>query len=229
MKITLTDNITNSLFDTLKPAFLKANEMRFEVAFAKYSGLSLIEDNLKKCLQNGGKAEFILGLDFRTTEPKVLRILYNLQQKGLDIKLFCFSDPSIDDTSMYHPKIYLIKKEDRYTISIGSSNLTYGGMKDNVEVNAVIQACIKEEIVSDTYAVYNRLKFQQSRFEPDLAYIDGYEEAYEIVRKKSVEVLKQKSTKKKILSLVRAEMKGKISPWRLAKDIIQAGRALIWP
>jgi electron transfer flavoprotein-quinone oxidoreductase len=35
--------------------------------------------------------------------------------------------------------------------------------------------------------------------------------------------------KKKILSLLRAEMKGKISPWRLAKDVIQAGRALIWP
>jgi electron transfer flavoprotein-quinone oxidoreductase len=35
--------------------------------------------------------------------------------------------------------------------------------------------------------------------------------------------------RKKILSLVRAEMKGKISPWRLAKDIMQAGRALIWP
>lgn len=35
--------------------------------------------------------------------------------------------------------------------------------------------------------------------------------------------------KKKILSLLRAEMKGKISPWRLIKDIIIAGRALIWP
>ncbi len=35
--------------------------------------------------------------------------------------------------------------------------------------------------------------------------------------------------KKKILSLLRAEMKGKISPWRLIKDIIMAGRALIWP
>lgn len=35
--------------------------------------------------------------------------------------------------------------------------------------------------------------------------------------------------RKKILSLVRAEMKGKISPWRLAKDIMQIGRALIWP
>jgi electron transfer flavoprotein-quinone oxidoreductase len=33
---------------------------------------------------------------------------------------------------------------------------------------------------------------------------------------------------KKILGLVRTEMKGKISPWRLVKDVIQAGRALIW-
>lgn len=35
--------------------------------------------------------------------------------------------------------------------------------------------------------------------------------------------------KKKISSLVREEMKGKISFWRLAKDVIKAGRALIWP
>jgi electron transfer flavoprotein-quinone oxidoreductase len=35
--------------------------------------------------------------------------------------------------------------------------------------------------------------------------------------------------RKKILSLVREEMKAKLSLWQLAKDIIQAGRALIWP
>lgn len=35
--------------------------------------------------------------------------------------------------------------------------------------------------------------------------------------------------KKKLLSLIRAEMKGKISLVQLIKDIIQAGRALIWP
>lgn len=35
--------------------------------------------------------------------------------------------------------------------------------------------------------------------------------------------------KRKILSLLREEMKGKISFWRLVKDAIQAGRALIWP
>ena len=35
--------------------------------------------------------------------------------------------------------------------------------------------------------------------------------------------------RRKVWKLVRAEMKGKISLWRLVKDIIQAGRALIWP
>lgn len=35
--------------------------------------------------------------------------------------------------------------------------------------------------------------------------------------------------RKKIWKLARAEMKGKISLWHLAKDLVQAGRALIWP
>jgi electron transfer flavoprotein-quinone oxidoreductase len=35
--------------------------------------------------------------------------------------------------------------------------------------------------------------------------------------------------KKKFLRLIRDEMKGKISLLRLIKDIIQAGRALLWP
>lgn len=35
--------------------------------------------------------------------------------------------------------------------------------------------------------------------------------------------------KKKIFRLIRDETRGKVSPWRLAKDILQAGRALIWP
>lgn len=35
--------------------------------------------------------------------------------------------------------------------------------------------------------------------------------------------------KKKLWSLARAEQKGKVSIWCLAKDLIQAGRALVWP
>ena len=201
MEIKFTDNITNNLLDVLRPSLPKASEIRFGVAFAKYSGFSLIEDDLKECLKSGGKAEFVLGLDFRTTEPKVLRTLDTMAKSGLDIKLFCFSDPSINDTPVYHPKIYLIRRKNKFVISIGSSNLTAGGLKRNVEVNTIIEAGIEEEVVSDIYEVYNRLKFQKNRFEPDLVYIEKYEEAYEIVRKKSIEALKETSTKNKIKNL----------------------------
>jgi HKD family nuclease len=205
MNLTFTDNVTKKLIDVLKPSLSKANEIKFAVAFAKYSGFALIEDVIKECLEDGGKAEFLLGLDFRTTEPRVLRILDTMAKNGLNIKLFCFSDPLINDMPVYHPKIYLVRKRDVSVISIGSSNLTSGGLKDNVEVNAVIRAHSREEVVSDIYGIYNRLKFQEGRFEPDLAYIDGYEEAYNTIQKKSIEALKERRSKNRIKELKKRE------------------------
>ncbi len=205
MKIKLTDNVTNNLLDTLRSLFPKANEIKLGIAFVKYSGFSLVEDSIRECLKNGGRAEFVLGLDFRTTEPKVLRILDTMAKSGLSIKLLCFSDPSVNDTALYHPKIYLIRKRDQFVISIGSSNLTSGGLKDNAEVNAIIEASAKEKIVSDIYAVYNRFKFQRNAFEPNLAYIERYEEVYEIVRKKSSEALKERRTENRIKDLKERE------------------------
>ena len=193
------------MLDVLKPFLAKANEINLGVAFVRYSGLSLIEDDIKKCLAHNGKVEFVLGLDFRTTEPKALRTILEMAKTGLNVKLFCFSDPSSDDTPVYHPKIYLVKQEDRCVISVGSSNLTFGGLKNNVEVNAIIEANTSEEIVSDLYGIYNRLKFQEYRFEPDFEYIDKYEEAYEIVRRKNVEALREKNTKSKIKELKERE------------------------
>lgn len=205
MEIQFADNITRTLLDILKPSLEKADEIKMGVAFVKYSGLSLIQDDIKKCLENKGKVEFVLGLDFRTTEPKALRTILGMAKGGLNVKLFCFSDPSSDDTPVYHPKIYLLSREDRTVISIGSSNLTAGGLKDNVEVNAIIEASKQDEIVSDLYGIYNRFKFQRHRFEPDFEYIDKYEEAYKIVHRRSVEALKEKGTRDKIAELKERE------------------------
>ena len=205
MEIQFADNITRTLLDILKPSLEKADEIKMGVAFVKYSGLSLIQDDIKKCLENKGKVEFVLGLDFRTTEPKALRTILGMANNGLNIKLFCFSDPSSDDTPVYHPKIYLLRREDRIVISIGSSNLTSGGLRDNVEVNAIIEARKQDEMVSDLYGIYNRFKFQRHRFEPDFEYIDKYEEAYRIVHKRSVEALKEKNTQDKIAELKEKE------------------------
>ncbi|HLG93448.1 MAG TPA: phospholipase D-like domain-containing protein [candidate division Zixibacteria bacterium] len=201
MRIIFTDNITQKLLDVLRPPLSSANEIKFGVAFVKYSGLSLIEEDIKRCLKSNGKAEFLVGLDFKTTEPKALKTLFEISNSGLNLKLFCYSDPSLNDTPVYHPKIYLVRDGNRAVISIGSSNLTSGGLKGNVEVNAIIEANTDDEIVSDIYGLYNRLKFQKARFEPDLEYIEEYQETYKIFRKKSLEVLKDKSARNRVRAL----------------------------
>lgn len=205
MEIILTDNSTKKFLDFLKSYLSKAKELKFGVAFAKYSGLAMIEEDIHECLEHSAKVEFLLGLDFRTTEPKVLRILHNLTIKSPNIKLFCFSDPSTNDTPIYHPKIYLVKGIEKVFISIGSSNLTAGELQNNVEVNAVFEASEKDEIVSDIYGIYNRLKFQKGRFEPNLDYIGEYEETYKTVQRRSIKVLKEKQVKEKIKALRKQE------------------------
>jgi len=201
MEVIFTDNITRNLLKVLNQTIPKAKELKFAVAFIKYSGFMLIEEDINKCLRKGRNIEFLVGLDFRTTEPKVLRLLKKLSNEGFPVKCYCFSDPSFGDTPVYHPKMYLLNDGENATIALGSSNLTRGGLKNNVEVNAVITAFLKEEVVSDAYGLYGRLKFQQSRFEPDLEYIDKYEEAYERVQRRNTEALRERQTKEIIRQL----------------------------
>lgn len=207
MEIRFIDNIKERLIETLKEFLPIAKEIKFAVAFMKYSGYMLIEEFIHECLRKGGNAEFLIGLDFRTTDPKALRVLKELSDSGLPLKIFCFSDPSYNDTPVYHPKLYLLNDGMNSTIALGSSNLTAGGLKKNVEVNAIITASVKEEIVSDIYGLYSRLKFQQNRFEPDIEYIDSYEEAYKRVQKGNAKLFREKRTSAIVNQLKEKEKK----------------------
>ena len=205
MEIHLVDNIENKLVNFLDPALAEAKKARLAVAFMKHSGLALIEGSLRECLGKGGEVEILVGLDFRTTEPKVLKMLLQLASEGFSLRCYCFSEPSVGDTPVYHPKLYLLSDDEKARIIVGSSNLTAGGLKDNVEANLILIAGLEEEIVSDAYGLYNRLKFQQKRFEPDLEYIEKYEEAYEVIQRKSFQALQEKRTRRLIKELKEKE------------------------
>ncbi|MBE0415041.1 MAG: hypothetical protein IBX36_00665 [Dehalococcoidia bacterium] len=195
IQVSFADNVTQKLLATLASKLPYAQELKFAVAFVSSSGLALIEPYLRQCLERSGQAEFLVGLDLLTTEPKALKILHEMSQAGLPITCFCYSDPSRPSASIYHPKLYLTATEDEATIVIGSSNLTKGGLKDNVEINAVVQANRGDEIVSDIYAVYNSLKFQQPRVEPDAEFINLYEALHHRAKRRSSEALRDSETK----------------------------------
>ncbi len=173
MEISLIDNVSRKLVDVLGLAITESADCRIAVAYVSVQGLRLLDPAIQACLQRGGYVEFLVGLDLEVTEPQALRTLHQMSQTSPKITLYCMADPG--PSAVYHPKLYVIRG-DTATIVIGSSNLTEGGLRQNLEANAWIRAEIQEEIVSDAYALYNSLKFHPRRVQPDEEFISLYEE-----------------------------------------------------
>lgn len=168
--------------DVLAPAISSARRVRLAVAFAKMSGFRMLERAFRDCVDRGGQVEFLLGLDFRTTEPAVLRSILDLRHESRRVALYCFSDPSSERARSYHPKVYFVQNPPVTTTIVGSSNLTSGGLSDNAEVNVIIKARQNEPVVADVLDIYHRLKFQRLRFAPDADYVASYTDSFRRVR-----------------------------------------------
>jgi|GEM_PF-1031584 len=178
MRIELVDNISRKLLHAILPAIEQSEECRIAVAFVSVEGLSLLEPAFRGCLEKGGYVEFLVGLDLSVTDPHALWTLHQMSQSAPNMTYYCFSQ--LGPLAVYHPKLYIVKRSDVATIVVGSSNLTAGGLKENVEVNALIRAEPHEEVVSDTYATYNALKFHPRRVEPDQEFLSLYEEMHSL-------------------------------------------------
>ncbi len=172
MQITVADNAQQTMASVLQSALERSRDVRIAVAFLSQSGLDRVWPPLQKVLQTGGAVEFLVGLDATVTEPQALWHLYETSRAS-QLALYCYTDPGT--ASLYHPKLYLMRNDADVVAIVGSSNLTQGGLEDNVEVNMVIQASLETEIISDLYGVYNRLKFDPHRVEPDEEFLELYE------------------------------------------------------
>jgi len=182
MEIELVDNVSRKLLYALQPTIEQSEEVKIAVAYVSIQGLALLESAIRQCLEKGGYTEFLVGLDLSVTDPQALWALYRMSQAEPNLACYCLTElgPSV----VYHPKLYVVKAGDTVTIVVGSSNLTEGGLKQNVEVNALIRAKAGEEIVSDIYAVYNSLKFHPKRIKPDEEFLSLYEDMYSARRKR---------------------------------------------
>ena len=116
--------IISNLKSSFEDFIADAEEIWFAVALIKNETYNYIQENInKKCKQH-----FIVGVDL-PTNPVVLRKM----QAKLEKQIFEACIYKTDNN--YHPKVYLFKVNNNYTAFVGSSNLTDGGLEDNVELN----------------------------------------------------------------------------------------------
>lgn len=116
--------IVSNLKSSFEDLITLAEEIWFAIALIKDETYDYIQESLSEhCKQN-----YLVGIDL-PTNPIVLR---KMKEK---LKKDYFESAIYKTDTNYHPKVYLFKLKDSYTAFVGSSNLTDGGLEDNVELN----------------------------------------------------------------------------------------------
>lgn len=139
-----------NLLAELKQSLSECKKFYFSVAFINFSGLQLLLDSFKELEEKGVKGKIITSTYLNFTEPKALDKIKNFE--NIDLKIFV-----VDSDKGFHTKAYIFENEDDYKIIIGSSNITQGALKSNVEWNVMIVSKKETEFVQEVLDEYTYL------------------------------------------------------------------------
>lgn len=175
------------------------------VAFLKSSGIKVIEDSLMMSLERGSEFELIVGLDFKTTDPKAMKYFIDLHKQNKKVHFFCYGDKGENKNSVvFHPKIYLFHNSKETVSVVGSTNLTAGGLNTNFEVNTIFFEQ-KPVYYSQLQAIYNSVKYTDSLFTPNEEYLYQYSDVFKAFEKNEQAAKKDKGIKETIKQIAKKE------------------------
>ncbi|MBC2856044.1 DUF3427 domain-containing protein [Cetobacterium sp. 2A] len=140
MRKKLINNNNREFFSVLKESIIECEEFHFIVSFIRFSGVQMLLDILNEAKKRGIKGRIITTNYMGITEKKALESLLKFD----NIELRFFDARKIG----FHPKGYIFKNEKKSKIIIGSSNISKGGLKSNLEWSS-------EEIVCNISKYFN--------------------------------------------------------------------------
>lgn len=142
------DELANDLVRQLDDQ--RWDSFRAAVAWARESGVNLLRDALERFLSRGGAATIVVGLDLTGTTREGLQGLLALRVHGrLDI--WVYHD---EGGSVFHPKVYLFAGSGEARLTVGSNNMTGGGLAGNFEVSISTAGVLGVPPVSGAEAMF---------------------------------------------------------------------------
>jgi len=140
-----------NLIDEINDLLIRANETNIAVAFVKKDGFEKIRDSLEEVLKQKRVVKIIIGAstDFMITDSDVLKELLQLKRKyrTLSVKFY--------NSVRFHPKLFIFKMNGETNIIIGSSNLTGGGTKNNIEANVLLKNSSEDVFARSVVGSFN--------------------------------------------------------------------------
>ena len=117
---------------------------RFMVAFARWSGLFLLDTDLQTFAHRKGTSiEGFVGVDLGGTTIEALTYLSELPSAHINII------QANTRGVVFHPKVFEFSGDSGWLTVIGSSNLTMGGLLSNIEASIVIRGASSDVCPSD--------------------------------------------------------------------------------
>ena len=173
------DNSRDPLGEILQAELRGADEFMAASAFLNSRGLGLIESEMRRILESGGRVSIVHGADFRIADPDAVQTLVDMKTRYPQMSYRVHCDWSLTRSQSFHPKLYIARKDRRrYCAAIGSSNLTLGGLLHNTEVNVVIRGEISDVTIQNCLKIYEEIHNSPNLREPNTAFPDKYAVLY---------------------------------------------------
>lgn len=115
------------MLDVLREGFAWSMGVDIAVSFTRSTGLQLLKDPLEDLIGRGVRVRLLTSTYLSITEPQALWSLLEMAP-GIECRLQ-------QGPQAFHPKLWLLKGEDKTEGWVGSSNLTRGGLSTNLEWN----------------------------------------------------------------------------------------------
>ncbi len=112
-------------------------ELRILIAFARWSGLYLIDTELR-AFTSRGRLDAIVGVDLGGTTAEALDYMLNL--RNTRVRICRSGNPVV----VFHPKVFSFAGSGGWRTIIGSANATAGGLFSNAEVVVDLSGTAKE-------------------------------------------------------------------------------------
>ena len=155
----------------------QATRIDIAVSFVRASGLSLIKNALEDALEADAKVRIITSGYLNITEPKALRMLMILQEKGAQVKIF------ESGNTAFHMKSYIfVHREDRSSKDgiayVGSSNISQSALSHGLEWNLRVTSEENQSSFEEICTKFKALFDDQRAIILNNEWIDRYHAQY---------------------------------------------------
>jgi len=105
--------------------FAKPEQVLVSVAYVRTSGLDEIEKELKAVFS---KTRLFVGIRNGITSVQAIK-----QLLAMNVELYAVDTGS--RKTIFHPKLYLVRNDEAAHVIVGSANMTFGGLHNNIEAS----------------------------------------------------------------------------------------------